>query len=98
MDYYQWDQEKNAKLKAERGVNFEQDVMHIERADVLDVYEHPDQRKYPGQQVLVVKIQEYAYLVPFVESNEGRFLKTIIPSRKATRRYIGESDEEDQTR
>ena len=98
MDYYQWDLGKNEKLRAERGISFEQVVMHIERADVLDVYEHPDQRKYPGQQVLVVNVQGYAYLVPFVESSEGRFLKTIIPSRKATRRYLGEPDEEDETR
>jgi len=95
MDYYQWDREKNEKLKAERGITFEQVVMHIERADILDVYEHPNQRKYPGQQILVVKIEEYAYVVPFVESREGRFLKTIMPSRKATRHYLGEEDEND---
>ena len=95
MDYYQWDHEKNNLLKAERGVSFEQVVMHIERADVLDVYEHPNQKKYPNQQILVVRIEDYACLVPFVESNEGRFLKTIMPSRKATRHYLGEEDEED---
>ena len=95
MDYYQWDQEKNEKLKAERGISFEQVVMHIERADILDVYEHPNQRKYPGQQILVVRIEAYAYLVPFVESSEGRFLKTIMPSRKATRLCLGEEHEND---
>ena len=68
--------------------------MHIERADVLDIYTHPNQKKYPNQQVLVVEIQNYAYLVPFVESKAGRFLKTIVPSRKATRRYLGEKHEE----
>ena len=94
MDYYQWDQEKNEQLKAERGVSFDQVVMHIERADVLDVYEHPNHKKYPNQQILVVKIEDYAYLVPFVESKDGRFLKTIMPSRKATRHYLGETDEE----
>ena len=95
MDYYQWAHEKNEKLKAERGITFEQVVMHIERADILDVYEHPNQRRYPGQQILVVKIEEYAYLVPFVESREGRFLKTIMPSRKATRHYLWEEHEND---
>jgi uncharacterized DUF497 family protein len=94
MNYYQWDHEKNQKLKAERGVSFEQVVMHIERADILDVYEHPNQNRYPGQQILVVKMEAYAYLVPFVESSEGRFLKTIMPSRKATRRYLGEEHED----
>jgi len=95
MDYYQWDQEKNERLKAERGVSFDQVVMHMKRADVLDVYEHPNQKKYPNQQILVVKIEDYVYLVPFVESKGGRFLKTIMPSRKATRHYLGEKDEKD---
>jgi len=95
MGYYQWDQDKNERLKTERGVSFDQVAMHIERGGVLDVYEHPNQKKYPNQQILVVKIEDYAYLVPFVESKEGRFLKTIMPSRKATRHYMGNKDEED---
>jgi uncharacterized DUF497 family protein len=95
MDVYRWDLEKNEKLKAERGISFEQVVMHIERADILDVYEHPNQKKHAGQQILVVRIEEYAYLVPFIESSEGRFLKTIIPSRRATRQYLGEEHEND---
>lgn len=95
MDYYQWDREKNERLKAERGISFEQVVMHIERADVLDVYKHPNQKKYPNQQILIVKIEGYAYLVPFAESKEGRFLKTIMPSRKATLHYLGGKDEKD---
>ena len=95
MGYYQWDQDKNERLKTERGVSFDQVAMHIERGDVLDVYEHPNQKKYPNQQIVVVKIEDYAYLVPFVESKEGRFLKTIMPSRKATRHYMGDKDEED---
>lgn len=53
--------------------------------------EHPNRDRYPNQQILVVKIDDYAYLVPFVESKQGRFLKTIIPSRKATRQYLGEN-------
>ena len=88
MEYYQWDQKKNEQLKAERGISFEQIVMHIERGDLLDIYEHPNRGKYPAQQVLVVRIQDYAYLVPFVESSSGRFLNTIIPSRVATRLYL----------
>ena len=95
MPYYQWNAEKNAQLKAERGVSFEQVVMHIEGGDLLDVYEHPNQARYPGQQLLVVRVGEYACVVPFVETAEGRFLKTIIPSRKATRKYFGDSHAED---
>jgi hypothetical protein len=95
MDYYQWDTAKNTRLKAERGLSFEQVVLHIAAGDILGVYAHPNQAQYPGQQILVVKIGNYACLVPFVESAEGRFLKTIIPSRKATRDYLGENHEED---
>lgn len=93
MDHYQWSAEKNGQLKAKRGLSFEQVVMHIESGDLLDVYEHPNQGRYPGQQILVVRVGPYVCLVPFVESSEGRFLKTIIPSRKATRHYLGENDE-----
>ena len=82
MDYYKWDNQKNEKLKAERGVGFERVVMHIERGDVLDLFDHPNQENYPNQQIIVVEINEYAYIVPFVESSKGEFLKTIIPSRK----------------
>jgi uncharacterized DUF497 family protein len=97
MNYYKWDFQKNEKLKVERGISFEQIVMHIERGDVLDLVVHPNQERYPGQQIIVVEIIEYAYLVPFVESSESKFLKTIIPSRKATRDYLGGKDEQDKT-
>lgn len=97
MDYYKWNTEKNEKLMSERGVSFEQVVMHIERGDVLDIFVHPNPEKYPKQQIIVVEINEYAYLVPFVESSKGKFLKTIIPSRKAARDYIGGKDEQDKT-
>lgn len=95
MPHYQWSVEKNDQLKAKRGLSFEQVVMRIESGDLLDVYEHPNRGRYPGQQILVVRVGAYAYLVPFVESAEGRFLKTIIPSRKATRQYLGEHHAED---
>ncbi len=77
--------------------NPEQIVIHIEQGDVLDLVAHPNQEKYPGQQIIVVEINEYAYLVPFVESSEGKFLKTIIPSRKVTRDYLGGKNEQDKT-
>ena len=95
MHRYQWSAEKNAQLKAERGISFEQVVMHIEGGDLLDVYEHPNQARYPGQQILVVRVGAYACVVPFVESAEGRFLKTIIPSRKAAREYLGDNHAKD---
>ena len=93
MDHYTWNKEKNEKLKIERGISFEQIAMHVERGDVLDIVDHPNQKKYPNQQLLVVKINNYAYLVPFVEDENSKFLKTIIPSRKATRYYLGGKNE-----
>ncbi len=89
MKYFSWSPEKNAQLLEERGVSFEDVVFHVERGDVLDLMEHPNPDRYPGQRLLVVNIDGYAYLVPFVEGEDGVFLKTIIPSRKATRVYLG---------
>ena len=91
MKSYNWNIEKNETLKLEREVSFEEVVYHIEKGDELDIYQHPNQDKYPNQMVSVVAINNYAYLVPYVEESENIiFLKTIIPSRKATKRYIGE--------
>lgn len=70
-------------------MSFEGIVSAIERGGLLDVVEHPNQRRYPGQRIYVVDVEGYVYLVPFVTQGDGqRFLKTIIPSRKATRDYI----------
>ena len=81
-------------LKASRGICFEDVVFHIERGDILDDYLHPNQQAYPGQLIMVIVIANYAYLVPYVENEEELFLKTIIPSRKATQRYLGEKYED----
>lgn len=89
MKYFSWNPDKNARLKAERNVSFEEVVLHIGRGDVVDILEHPNQEKYRGQQIFVVAIEGYAYLVPFVENDAEVFLKTIIPSRKATKQYLG---------
>ena len=88
MITYQWDNEKNKILKQKRGVTFEQAIMHIENGDVLDIINHPNEAKYPNQKVLVVEMNEYAYVVPFVQQGQERFLKTIVPSRKLTKLYL----------
>lgn len=69
-------------------MSFEEIVFHIERGDVLDVLEHPNQERYQGQRILVVQMEDYAYLVPFEKQQDQVVLRTIIPSRKATNRYI----------
>lgn len=88
MKYFSWNDEKNEQLKKERNISFEEVVFYIERGNLLDIVEHPNQEKYRGQRMFVVNIEEYAYLVPFVESEERVFLKTIIPSRKATKKHL----------
>ena len=92
MKVFSWDPEKNALLQEIRGVAFEEVVLNIEIGNEVDIFEHPNQAKYPGQRISVVVIEGYAYLVPFIESDDQIFLKTIIPSRKATKEYVGESD------
>ena len=85
---FDWNPDKNRQLAEERGVTFERVVSSIERGGIVDVLEHPDQERYPGQMIYVVDIGEYLHLVPFVTTPDGtRFLKTIIPSRKAMREY-----------
>jgi uncharacterized DUF497 family protein len=87
-----WNLQKNEVLKSERGVSFEDIVFHIHAGDIIDTFDHPNQEKYPGQKIHAIAVEDYVYLVPFVESDEEVFLKTIIPSRKATKLYRG-SDE-----
>ena len=87
MKIFAWSAEKNELLKAERGVCFEDVVFYLEAGQVLELIYHPNQVRYPGQMIYVVAIEDYVYLVPFVENEEEVFLKTIIPSRKATKHY-----------
>jgi uncharacterized DUF497 family protein len=89
MQYYNWNDEKNEKLKKERNISFEQVIFHIETGDLLDVVRNP-KKKYKNQKIFIVNINDYAYLVPFVEEEKEIFLKTIIPSRKATKNYLKE--------
>jgi uncharacterized DUF497 family protein len=95
MKYYTWDEEKNKKLIAERGISFEEVVFFIEKGNLLDVLEHPNRQKHGNQHIFVVRIENYVYLVPFVENDNEIFLKTIIPSRKATREYIRKVKEDE---
>ena len=93
MEAFAWNSEKNKLLKAERGISFEEVVLNIQLGNEVNIFEHPNQERYPGQKISVVVIESYAYLVPFVENEEEIFLKTIIPSRKATKQYLGGSHE-----
>jgi uncharacterized DUF497 family protein len=94
MKPFRWNPEKNETVKLQRGLSFESIVVAIESGGLLDIVVHPNQGKYPGQRILVVACDQYAYLVPFIEEDDYYFLKTIIPSRKATRDFLstGEHD------
>ncbi len=89
MPKYKWNAEKNALLAQERGVTFEDVVYKIEASALVIEAEHPNPTKYPNQRILIVDIGGYAFLVPFVRDGEDLFLKTIIPSRKATKKHLG---------
>ncbi len=94
MKPFRWSPEKNEQLQLDRGISFENMVVAIESGGLLDILAHPNLAKYPNQKMLVVASDGYAYLVPFVEEDDYFFLKTVIPSRKATRDYLnqGETD------
>lgn len=89
MSGFDWDDKKNEFLKIVRGISFEEVVYHIQNGDVLDVIRHPNLTRYPKQQMIVLNIEGYVYLVPYIKERGTRFLKTIIPSRKATKEYLG---------
>lgn len=88
MKYFDWNDEKNELLKNERGVSFEQVELAIASGDLIDRVKHPNQAKYPNQKVFLIRIENYIYSVPYVEDNEKIFLKTIIPNRKATKKFF----------
>jgi uncharacterized DUF497 family protein len=89
---YEWDSQKNEWLKRERNISFEKIVFHLSQGDVWKLADHPDQENYPRQRVYFVIVEDYIYLVPHVVEKDCVFLKTIIPSRKATRAYKGEQE------
>jgi uncharacterized DUF497 family protein len=95
VKYFAWDDAKNAKLRAERGIGFEDVVFHIERGDLLDILEHPDPERHTRQRMFVVQRDDCVYLVSFVENERSVFLKTIIPSRKVTKQYVGEDSDDE---
>ncbi|MDR0311617.1 MAG: BrnT family toxin [Acidobacteriota bacterium] len=89
MKPYSWSDQKNELLRRKRGLSFEDILFHIAHGGLLDVVEHHNQNQYPGQRIFIVNVEDYVCLVPFIEDEDSIFLKTIIPSRKMTRHYLG---------
>jgi uncharacterized DUF497 family protein len=88
MTIFTYSPEKNLKLIQERNISFEEIIAAIDNDQIVDIIEHPNQEKYGTQKIYVINVKNYVYLVPFVENEEeGIFLKTIIPSRKAKKKY-----------
>jgi hypothetical protein len=97
MKMFLWNHEKNETLKAQRNMSFEEIVLAIEADGLLDELRHPNPEKYPNQSVFVVALDDYVYLVPYVDEPGYYFLKTVIPSRKATRDYLHRSNPDEKT-
>lgn len=89
MAIFRWDTEKNEILARQRGITFEEIVQRIESGAKVIETDHPNKKKYPNQKILIIDVEGYAYIVPCVIENNDYFLKTIIPSRKATKKYLG---------
>ena len=89
---FDWSDEKDVILRKERGIGFQDAVFHIEKGDILAVIDHLNKERYPNQKIIYVRIEDYVYMVPFVETKGKKFLKSIIPSRKATRKYLEEEE------
>ncbi len=94
MRYFDWSTDKNEWLKEQRDIAFEEIVFHILHGGLLDVLEHPNKKQYSDQRIFVVNVEGYVCFVPYVETEENVFLKTIIPSRKMTKKYLGGNKDE----
>lgn len=95
MKFFDWSDEKNELLLRERGLSFERVVMAVAEGGLLDIVEHPNPEKYRGQRMMIVRIDDHAVLVPFIEDERSVLLKTVIPSRKATKKYMTRERDED---
>ncbi len=89
MKIFKWNSEKNEILALNSGITFEEIVQRIQSGAKVIETDHPDKKKYPKQKIMIVDVEGYAYLAPYVIEENEYFLKTIIPSRKATKKYLG---------
>ena len=85
-----WNDDKNEWLMRVRGIFFEDVLYHLSHGGLLDLVRHTNTEKYPDQLIMVVNVEQYVYPVPYIRNDDVIFLKTIIPSRKMTRKYLGD--------
>ncbi len=93
---FDWNPDKNEWLKIERDISFEKIIFHLLRGDVWKLADHPDQQRYPQQKIYFVIVDNYIYMVPHVINRNYIFLKTIIPSRKATKMFQKEKGQQNE--
>ena len=81
--------EKNEILKTQRDISFEDVILALEHGELLDDITHPNTKKYPNQNIFIIliRVKDYVYLVPYVEDDNSIFLKTIIPSIDMNKKY-----------
>mgnify|MGYP001029983226 CR=1 FL=1 len=96
MVSFNWNKEKNQWLKKNRFIGFEDIVFLINEGFLIEIIKNPSD-KYKGQMMFVINFNDYIYLVPFVENDKEIFLKTIIPSRKATKKYLGGNSDDKES-
>ncbi len=77
---FEWNPEKNEWLKKERNISFEQVIFHLLKGNIWKTADHPDQKKYPGQKIYFVIIENYIYAVPHIIEKEYIFLNTTVPT------------------
>ena len=84
-----WNEQKNQVLQLQRGLSFELVLEALEKEEILAIREHPNKSKYPHQKIFILELCGYICYVPFVETDNEIFLKTIVPSRKLKREFKG---------
>jgi hypothetical protein len=87
---YEWSTEKSKQLKIRYGISFEEILKEIKQGNVLQTISHPNQKRYPSQKIMIIRIVDYIYAVPYKEDEQKRFLKTLYPSRKLTKKFLKE--------
>ncbi len=90
MKRFEWNSEKNKEVKRRHGISFDEIVTVIKKGKRIKTITHPNQKRYPGQKIIVIKLKEYLYAVPYIEDEEKRFLKTLYPGRKLTKLFMKE--------
>jgi uncharacterized DUF497 family protein len=82
-----WDDGKNSKLIAERGLSFDEFASLILEKKYSAILKNPSRKE---QKIFIITYKDYTYAVPFViDKDKNIVLKTVFPSRKYHKIYGG---------